>query len=448
MGIAIVTLLDLEIDTIISYNEMNPSEYFYELTLHTTELDIPINLVETVEILRDYGTNIGDNIMVTFRMGMGDYIKDIYANRNNLEMTITLHLGSEIYSERYKFVTTNNNSNVYGTRLTSQSRDELNSLEQVVIEGQCVNRLVEVLRSVHVDGVFSNIDLLTVIRTRLHQSIHETAVGGQVPDINIDIHTLDNTRVYNHVQIKTGTKILDLPTYLHEQDYGLYNGNVGTYLQTYGIGPKRKETIFVYPLYNTSRFDTEDRKVIFYSSPSHKYEFVENTYLVDGTIIKIIANASVKMHDASENEHINTGNAIVNSDVDIVMERNVKVKDTVSSTQLSNNLFGEKFNDKKDKVNLDNYIRHDDNIYRHRSEIIMSAMSLIQVTWNFCNPEYLFPGIPCQYTYESSDVGTVNLKGTVHSIFFRYDAMVKSTSAIVNIWVEKPSIVEDRMRNA
>jgi len=307
MGIAITSLLDLEIDTIMSYNEMNPGDYYYELILHTTEIDIPLTIIETVEVLSDYSNNIGDNIMVTFRMGMGDYIKDVYVNRNNLEMTITVHLGSEVYSETYKFVTTNNNNNVYGSRLTLQGRDELNSLQQIVIEGQCVNKVVEVLRTTHVDGVYSNIDLLTVMRTRFHQAIRESAVGGQVPDINIDIHELNNTRVYNHVQIKTGTKILDLPTYLHENDYGLYNGNIGTYLQTYGIGPSRKQTLFVYPLYNTSRFDKEDRKVIFYSSPSSKYEYIDNTYLVDGTILKIIASSSSKLHDASENESIDNG---------------------------------------------------------------------------------------------------------------------------------------------
>ena len=448
IGTGIVSLLDLDINTIIGYNEMNPSEYYYTVSLNTTEFDIPISLLESVEILRDYGTNIGDQLTVTFRVGMGDFIKDIYPNRDNLEMTVTMNVGTESYTEKYKFVTTNNNSNVYGTRLTSQGRDELNAQEQTIVEGQCVSRLVEQLRTTYVDGVYANHDVMSVIRSRLKQHIVSVKIGGVIQEVNIDIYTPDNDRVYDHIQVPTGTKLLDLPTLLHEGDYGVYNGNIGTYLQNYGIGPTRKNTIFVYPLYNISRYDTEDRKAIFYSSPSHKYQYVENTYMVDGKIIKIISNGNIKSMDAGENEYIDIGNSIVSSDPNSVMERNVIVKDKDSVSIKELNMSGESNSKKRDNVNKQAYIKHDDNLYRHRSEVMATTMSLHQITWNFCNPEYLYPGMPVAYIYESSELGTVTLKGVLHSIYFRYDNATKSTTALVNVFVEKPFIAEAKIRNA
>lgn len=124
---------------------------------------------------------------------------------------------------------------------------------QYTLKGH-VSREYEVLRTQYTDGTFRDRHCWTslYIKEAIERS-KEVKIEGKPLDLNIDIVKPNNDYVYDHVVVETGVKILDLPSYIQNKDYGIYNGNIGTYIQRY----KDKLTIFVYPLFDKDRFNKE-----------------------------------------------------------------------------------------------------------------------------------------------------------------------------------------------
>ena len=61
----------------------NPIKYEYKATLHTTASDIPLMKVISIDIVRDYVKNIGDDVRIEFIIALGDYVYDIYPHSSS-----------------------------------------------------------------------------------------------------------------------------------------------------------------------------------------------------------------------------------------------------------------------------------------------------------------------------------------------------------------------------
>ena len=432
------TILGNEIFSIIS----NPSANMYNIThkimLHTVELDIPIQIVESVEIMRDYNGNVSDYIVATFMMEMGDYVKDVHPFRDNLELSITRNINGSKYKDRYKFVVLNNTTNINASRHTRSSRDELNKLEHARVVGQCVDKTVEALRSQHVSGIYNHTDVGSIISSSMLTGINSIKVNGSSPDISFNLVPVHNNRAYQHVTVPTGTKVLDLPTFLQDTDYGVYNGNIGTYIQNYSCPTCPNMGLFVYPLYNSTIFDSAKKKLIIYGVNSVKFEMTENTYMVDGDLVKIISGGSTRNVDNADNDKINYGSGYTSTDSNLILERNATVTDNGVIVDTNKTNTSGIIKTPSDGNKLTQHLGPNDNLYRYRSDLLKTDMTIFQIKWNFANPELIYPGMPVLYNYVDSDAGLVKLKGTVQSLFILYNEGTKTVSSVMNIMVEKP----------
>lgn len=431
-------LLDIEINKIIATKNMKASGTEYKLILHTEDLDLGIQLLNTVEILRDYNGNIGDYVLVNFILMAGDYIKDIQPKKANLEMTIISVAGGITTSNRYKLIITNNNADVYGSKYTKITREELNKKEPLIIEAQCVPREIEAVRGLYVDGIFRSTTVKNLLLTEFKHGFDKIKLEGTPLTVNVNVSEPNNDFNYGHIVIPTGTKLMDLPSYLQNTNYGVYNGNIGTYLQKYN-DPKLN-TLFVYPLYDETRFEKATKKLMIYNTNTSKLDYIENTYSVDGDLVKIIAGYNTRSLDNGENDLTNHGVGIVSSNPYLVMERNVAVTDSNANVYKQSHMSGQSIKDKKDGVNLDTYIGHESNLYKHRSDLSKRTMSIFQITWSFPDIELLYPGMPVMYLYEDETHGIVKLTGVLQSVFARYSNTNKTLTALLNIAVIKPAI--------
>jgi len=432
------TVLANEIYNIIGNKSAGVYNVKHSLILHTKELDVPIDTVESIEIMRDYNNNISDIIIATFFMDMGDYVKDIHPFRDNLMLTISRNINGYKVRDMYKFIIVNNQNGINGSRYTRSSRDELNKYEQARVIGQCVDRTVEVLRLQSVSGIYRNTTIKDLIHSSMLSSISKTSIDSTTTDIAFNLIEPHNNRVYQHLTIPTGTNVMDLPSYLQDTEYGVYNGGVGTYLQNYSCKECPDMSVFVYPLYNREIFDQVDKKLIVYAINSTKFDMVEHTYLVDGDLVKIIAGGSTVTKDDAENDMMNQGNGYTYVDANTVLERNVIVTDDgiVADTDKTN--ISGIIKERKDGADKTVHLGATDNVYRHRSDIIKSEMMLVQITWSYANPELLYPGMPVLYNYVDNEYGLVKLKGSLQSLFVLYNEGTKTVNSVMNLMVEKP----------
>jgi len=427
------TPLSGEVFRIIGNKNSQPEYVKRDITLHTNDLDIPIYINESLEILRDYNGNISDYIVATFMLDMGDYIKDIHPFRDNLELSIVTKENGSRTITRYKFIILNNKTGIDGSRYTNSTRDELNKLEKARIVGQCVNRTVEALMSQTISGVIKNSNVSDAIRAYINIAINKVKINGTLPEMDVNISPVDNERIYDHIVVPTGHDLLNVASYIQSVNYGVYNGGMGTYIQKYD-----NDTIFVYPLFSNNLFDTSTKKLVIYSIYSVKFEMVENTYLVDGDVVKIISGGSTRSYNNDENDVMDTGIGYTQTDPNKLLNSNNTVSgDTVSidSDSINHTNAFKYRNDGNDKIK---YVGATDNLYSQRTEIIKNTMMVYQIQWNHCNPDLLYPGMPVIYNYTDEDNGVIKLRGTLQSVYVMYNEGLKTVTSLINIAVEKP----------
>ena len=440
--------LSLEVRKIIS--NVNSADYHItlEAIIHTDTLDYRVDTIESFEIMKDFNNNLTDYALFTGLIQAGDYVHDIHSKRDNLEISIKIKSQSIEYDHRYKLIINNNKNSLEGTMYGNSTRASLNSMEMVRLEGQCLDLLFEKMRLEHVEGVYRLINVHDLMITkfstfmdRKHKNRDDSKntlkTMKKDAGYKIDIASVINSTVYDHIEVPTGLKLSDLALYLQETHYGVYNGNIGFYVQDYF----NVKTVFVYPLYDSNRFNDPKvkQKMIVYSVPDAKYEHVEHTYLIDGDILKIISGHSGVGHNNGTDDLVNNGNAITTTKADEVMMRNAVVTDSDVTVSSDLTLDGQKDTALKDGTENVIHLGADSNLYKFRSTINKNKTMTYQLQWNYCNPELLYPGMPVCYVYTDKDK-IIKLNGILQSAFVMYSNGTNSVSALMNIAVIKPDL--------
>lgn len=435
-------LLDLEIDSIIQNNNKLTNTVNVAMTLHTANRDILITLANSIDTLSNYNSNICDYIVATFHMVAGDFIKDVYPNRDNLELTIveTSTIDNSNNRMRYKLILLNNTGNISGSMYSKLTKEQLNQKELIRVEAQCLLREIEVGRTKYADGVFKSTTLDNVIRSELVNGFKALKIEGSPINIKCDVAKPNNDLVYNHVIIPTGVKLLDIADYLQNKAYGVYNGSIGAYF----VKRNKDMIMYVYPLYDKERYDSVTHKLNIYYANTGKLDFIENTYKKEGDIIKILACSNIKNLDTGENDLIDTGDGVVSSSPDLLTRRNAIVTNDSITMAKQSQLTATKVKSRKDGMSNQTYLGNESNLYRYRSTISKKIMAIYQIEWKYPKVDLLYPGMPCCFIYEDETNGIVKLKGVLQSVYSRYDFATNTKAALLNVMVLKPTMLEEQ----
>jgi len=437
--------LSIEVGKILSNVKSASYSVEYGVILHTSSIDYKVDIVESIEIKSDYNSNVSDYVLLTCMIPAGDYVYDIHKERDNLQVTLIRKMNGKKHKKRYKLILVNNKKSIEGSRYTNTPKAELNSMEMIRIEGQCIDLIYERMRLERVDGIYRGLNIELLLRTKFGLTLDEIKGPG---NYRIDIGKIVNDVVYDHIEVPTGIKLMDLPSYLQETHYGVYNGNIGTYLtsslldRTMSVDRttnEYKDTIFIYPLYSTKRFDTVKKKMIIYSIPDAKYENVEHTYRMDGDILKIVTGNSGVGFNTGTDELVDKGTAITVTKADDVMMRNNDTDD--DEVNVSSDLLNVGEYDTKLKDNTINqvHIGPESNMYKYRSDMIKHKMMYYQVQWNYCDVDLLYPGMPLMYIYNDGNK-LIKLKGTLQSIYVHYNMGTNTANCLLNLAVIKPEL--------
>lgn len=432
-------LIDLDVSSIIRTNNPYKDNIEYSLILHTPDADISIKILKLIETMRNYNTYVGDYTVVTFNMFAGDFIYDVFPNRDNLEMSIVKYNKADASStevNRYKFILLNNNRDVYGSNYTASTREELNRNELIRVEGQCLDRVLEGLRTIMVEGIYDGITLKDLITAELVEKIQDLQIEGSKEEISIDVVEPNNTSTVDNLMLPTGLYVMDFPSWLQNTIYGVYNNGLGTYLQMYN----GKKTIFVFPLFDVNRFDSVENRLIVYYPNTVLYDTIDNTFKLDGSTLKVITGSSLKSEDNAENDFMDEGDGFIRVLPDQMMNRNAIVETDKMTLDSTTQLEGTKFKNRRDGVSKGIYVGNEINMYKQRSYINRKTLGQYSFKWHFSNPDLIYPGMPMKYVYETREGELVELEGIVQAIWSKYDAVKLTTSSYVTFFAKKPIV--------
>lgn len=437
------SLLQIDIKEIINATNPNTDNLQYSLILHTPEEDYTVPIVKLIEVMRNYNKYVGDYIVVTFYMPAGDFIKGMYKYRDNMELTIVQtdkYDTSFVKSTRYKFVLLNNNQNVYGSNYAIQTKEELNKHEMLKIEGQCIDRVVEGMRLLQVEGIYENVTIKDLITAELTEKLEGLAVDGNAESVRIDIEEPNNPATIKQIILPTGVYALDFPSYLQNSIYGVYNNGLGTYVQDW----YDNKTLFVYPLFDVNRVNNREYRLIIYYTSAVKFNYIDNTYFLDGSTLKIIAGTTLRSLDDAENEFINSGDGYIRTKPQQMMNRNVMVGNDKLTLDNTTQVEGTKFKERRDGISRARYVGPEVNMYKHRTYINRQTMGMYEFTWHYSNPDLIYPGMPLLYLFEDSAGVISQLEGAVQLVCTVWDAAKNTRSSLITFFARKPVTLSEK----
>lgn len=291
--------------------------------IHTPDDNIDIMKITTIDINKNFETNIGDEIMLECTMQLGTYIKRIYPFKGNLEITLTASPSNEISAEqtqsssrvtRYKaLLAVQGMLSGQGTEYDNYTELDLNTLKLLTVNFQLIDRTVEKLRQVTVGGIFREATTEDVARAILSEESKNIKVEGKPAVDKIDIVDTAINIIRTQVVIPQGTKLLYVPTYLQKNCGGIYSTGLGSYLQD--------KTWFMYPLFNTKRGNAEDRpQLMIYKVPAQRLVHLDRSFNVESNVINILATGELQLKDDGEATLINKGNGYRMADANKFMQ--------------------------------------------------------------------------------------------------------------------------------
>lgn len=409
-----------DIESILN-SEKKPIKKLYRGLIHTEKEDIPIVKISTIDVIRDYIDKVGEQINIEFLMPLGDYIYKLYPYRNNLEVSLKIidlkeittsqESNSVISVEKYKAIFIPNENEVFNTREKMNSPIEaLNIADVVLVKLQLLDISLEPIRIKTTHGIYSKVTLKDVISSILINESSKILINGKPSISKLDIVEPDNTDIKNNIVIPHGTHILSLPSFLHSKMGGVYNGGIGTYIQSYN----NEKSWFIYPIFDINRFDTDVEKAIFYSLPAKKFSGIERTYNKVGKILNVIAASDNNYMDSADTDYMNSGSGFRHTEAKSFMKKPVEMTEegpVAVRHKINHEIV---FDDRADGLNYApiSNTRISSNPFIERSTLALKNLARIDLIWDNADISLIYPGMPCKFIFLHNNK-PIELKGTI-----------------------------------
>jgi hypothetical protein len=417
------TAMWLDVRKIIE-NGANPVKFNILGMLHTEAEDSPILKILSVDIVRNYIANIGDYVYIEFSMGLGDYTSKLFPYRNNLEFSLKKILledvshrkqtDSVISVERYKAIfLTKHNQQINATSYETHSHSALNLTDVITVKLQLLNRSLEPLRIKQVNGVYRQTTQQQLIHSMMASESNKILIDGKPAIDGVDIVEPDNSKTMQHVIIPDGTNLTSIPSYLQEKMGGVYNSDIGNYLQTFN----GKKIWFIYPLYNVKRFKTNVKKVIFYCIPVTEFPGHDRSYKMEGDILHIMVTGERVYDDSADVDYMNHGSGFRMADANSFMKKPAEMTPDGPIAKRSNLNYEVVGHQRKDGLNYAPVTKNvvSSNVYAEFSKVNSRSIAKAQLIWEHANPDLLYPCMPCKFIYLVKDK-QIELEGIIAQV--------------------------------
>jgi hypothetical protein len=396
-----------EILAIINGNS-KPVHFSWSAIIHVDKLNYNPLKILSIDFSQDYENNYSDEIIITLSILGGTYAKDIYPFKDKVDITLLRTPITEVAgstqanqlreTERYTATLLDTgNPIIEGNGANTPTRESLNLTNIFEVSFQLVNKSLEQMRMMSVGGIYRSVTAIDVIKCVLTNEMKKIVVEGIRKPVGVDIIDGYNKQVREHVVIPHGTKLVNLPEYVHQKCGGIYSSGFGYYFQ--------KAHWFIYPCYDTSRFNSASKTLTIINVPRNKFPNIERTYRADGKNTTIMATGEVKFRDDSEVQQLNLGNGVRFSSADNFMSNFSTTTDNKTSVSRGSNNT-EVTASPRANGNNNVHISSDpinSNPFLEYSKLARRQGSMISLSWENSLPSLVSPGMMVKILYLDGD---------------------------------------------
>lgn len=372
------------------------------------EIIIPMKL-EHLKVIRRYSDQFSDYMYLDLLIPSGTYSNKLFPNRDNIKITVFKEplaevnaehdLETDILTRTYRASLINAKSDrIEGSTPITNDEERQNNESQDTYTFQLIDLAAEQFEMSYCGRNYPDMlphevieGLITLNGSYLKLDDSSTLKGA-------DVIVGDNTTVRANNIIPSGTKVSSIPDYVQEHCGGVYNTGMGQYIQN-GIW-------YVYPQFNTERFEKTSKTVTFFNIPERTLPDVERTYkFEDGKLVIVVTGRTVQV-DNSERKQLTDGGGVHYARGGAFVDSFVAVADKKAMVSAKDNMVEYVIEDRVTKVN--NVPMSSERITsNHPNEMSKLAEGLgqmLMVTWQHADPDLIYPGMPCKYVYISDDV--------------------------------------------
>lgn len=393
-----------DISSVIGVDDQRNKWVHISAIVHTLKEDIPVLKILHDQTKADYANETSGYGNINFLLLLGDYVYRLYPQRDNLEITIkTRYLyGDGVEDvERRKSIRSKllldhkANPPVFGGTDANRDIETLNQGGVAEIKGELQELFEEVYRIVPVSGTYPDTSAQELLEGTIPHRLN--LLKGANRDTVEARHIVepDNKAKYRQLVIPEGVMAKDLPGWLQEHGKGVYSFGIGNFIEQY----KTKRTWFVYPLYDTSRFDKDVERMVIYFAPQERFMGIDNTYRTEGKVTYIVTTTTPPMSDNAGNADLNRGIGFRYTDQQALMTKPAVLDEgkTVASYRNVNTEVIHK--GRKDQLNYARTVGSMTNQFMHVSRINRNQLALIDINWEYSDPGLVYPAMPCKCVF-------------------------------------------------
>lgn len=410
------TSLQNEINSVLNQGP-KPVNFIWTAEFKTPQGSlIPIKVL-TIDIMRDYISNMGDYLSLEVAFGLGTYQQQIvpYANALTCVLTRTpiyegtteVDVSNQIESQLFRCVPKKiSSSAVEGSTIYSGDREAGDLTGIGIYHFQLLDLALEQTRMQSTGTVMHNTTADEAIRYMVTKIAKGLNLDANHQIQGVDMVKADNSQVYKHIVIPHGTLGTDVPFYIAHNYGAPYANGFGAYLQ--------KSIWYLYSLFNLKLYDKAKRTLTVVNVPKNMMPTQDRTFRRTFNQLIVLATGDVQHQDPSDYLQQNQGNGIRFASAAKMIESFVTVKDNKATAQRVINATEMLGQSRPNKLNniATSPIRMTANSFREVSKVSARLGSYITCVWGNSDPGSVFPGMPVRYLYEV-DGNVFSLKGQV-----------------------------------
>jgi len=393
------------------------------LIIHTEDGDVTIVHFNSIDVERNYTTNLSDIIYVNFNAGLGFASKVLYKHRDKLEATVKLKFSNKkIQQRRFKFVLMTKFEDIHDSSMSKISQEDLDTQDYIEIKAQCIDTKLLKFKNEYVEGIFHDMDLRKVMKNIFSKKMREAGT-----DSYINVYVPKNVKSYENIFIEPFTKFVRLPFIFQNDKYGLYDHGAGIYFSNISEASESKYDVDIFPIFDYERFDAEAKRpklIIINPTKSHMSKHEIDFYYKDGIYKSLVSN--VKFQHDSEDKRYDTGNGFIIEDSGNTINQSLlDIKDDIVKYANDQSFSITKLDETRSYNNLVE-TGGDDNLYKYNSTLNRLQGVIGSVMLPKVNPEIIYPGMPFKYMF-NKDGKVASTTGVVQGLQYSYDFINKTT---------------------
>lgn len=397
------TPLGDEVTRIIAAQQGTPNMRM-EAVLHTLYGDVSVLKVLNFDMVREYSTQYADETSIVIVIPKGQLAYKIAPSRNELELTLTSSMMAQhgpIDADQKRY------GSLRYTAILKESSDpvlEANARELLaegtmdlidfeVVELQLFSKAMEQFSMLTCGLISRRTAVGDLIRNLLLQQSSKIDVENFYKPKGIDMVDPVDAQLREHIIIPHGMKVYDVPGYIHKHCGGVYSAGLSYYYQD--------DYWYVYPTFDYKRFEQASRQLNIVQIPENKLPDLNYTYLVEGSVVNLIATGELSLQDKSDIRKRSIGNGVRFADASLFFEKTVEVvgnKAVMSRGKLNNEYVSSQQKSQLNNLSMGTETITANTMYQ-ASQLASREGVFIQLIWQNSDPSLIIPGMQTKIAY-------------------------------------------------